>query len=237
VVIDACFEDAQVNACERMIAKHGSLLDPAQMAALGKTDPGSFPPRVQTGYRRDLEPPDMSEGFAAIEVRPFVRRPDPARTRRAQLVEIDGVLWRSRSGARSPVSIDDAEIAMGRAKVLRAHAEAGWVVAGIAWRPEIAEGTRTIDEVESTFEALRARLGVALEVLTCPHAGGPPVCWCRKPLPGLGVVLAHRHGVALDRSLHVGHGPADRTFAATLGMEYADHEGFFADRADVPEPA
>lgn len=228
VVIAASLEDAQVNACERMIAKHGDLLSPAQMAALGRSDPGSFPPRVQWGYRRDLEPPDASEGFAAIEVRPFVRAPDPARTRRALLVEIDGVLWRSRSGARAPASIEDAEIAATRADALRAYADEGWVIAGIAWRPEIEEEGRAVEDVERTFDALRERLGIAMEVALCPHGGGPQACWCRKPLPGLGVRLARRHGIALDRSLHVGRGAADRTFARALGMAYAEHDVFFA---------
>jgi len=54
----------------------------------------------------------------------------------------------------------------------------------------------------------------------CGHPPGPPVCWCRKPLPGL--ALAHAHGHGLARSLHLGKGPADRGFATRAGMRYAD---------------
>jgi histidinol phosphatase-like enzyme len=46
------------------------------------------------------------------------------------------------------------------------------------------------------------------------------VCWCRKPLPGLALLLAHRHGFSLTDSVHVGHSPADRGFAARAGIAF-----------------
>jgi histidinol phosphatase-like enzyme len=55
------------------------------------------------------------------------------------------------------------------------------------------------------------------------------VCWCRKPVPGLGLVLARRHDLDLARSLHVGRGAADRGFAERLGLR-------FLDAADLAEP-
>jgi histidinol phosphatase-like enzyme len=61
----------------------------------------------------------------------------------------------------------------------------------------------------------------------CPHAGGPPKCWCRKPLPGLGLLLARRHHLDLSSSIHVGRGPADRGFAERLGMRYVDFANGF----------
>jgi aryl-alcohol dehydrogenase-like predicted oxidoreductase/predicted kinase len=58
------------------------------------------------------------------------------------------------------------------------------------------------------------------EHAVCTHPGGPPVCWCRPPLPGLMLDFARRHGVAPERSLVVGSGPAHRTLARTLGARF-----------------
>ena len=44
----------------------------------------------------------------------------------------------------------------------------------------------------------------------CPHAAGPPQCWCRKPLPGLGVSLTHRQHLDPTACIYVGDGLARR---------------------------
>lgn len=68
---------------------------------------------------------------------------------------------------------------------------------------------------------LAARLGAeVVETAACPHPGGPPICWCRPPLPGLPLAFARRHGVDLSRSLLLGTGPAHRTLANALGARY-----------------
>jgi histidinol phosphatase-like enzyme len=54
----------------------------------------------------------------------------------------------------------------------------------------------------------------------CPHPAGPPVCWCRPPLPGLIQAFARTHSVDLSRSILVGTGPAHRTLAKTIGATY-----------------
>ena len=58
------------------------------------------------------------------------------------------------------------------------------------------------------------------EHAVCTHPGGPPICWCRPPLPGLLLELARRHGVALERSIVVGESAAHRTLANTLGAGF-----------------
>jgi aryl-alcohol dehydrogenase-like predicted oxidoreductase len=58
------------------------------------------------------------------------------------------------------------------------------------------------------------------EVGVCPHPGGPPICWCRPPLPGLILAFAREHGVDPGRSVLVGTSAAHRTLATTLGARY-----------------
>jgi hypothetical protein len=90
--------------------------------------------------------------------------------------------------------IDEVDVAAWR--------EAGWLVVGTAWGEAFAS--------------------TELDVAVCSHPAGPPVCWCRKPMPGLGLLLTRKHGLDLVRSWHVGRGAADRGFAERLGMRFAE---------------
>lgn len=65
-----------------------------------------------------------------------------------------------------------------------------------------------------------ADLSHSAGVAICPHAAGPPVCWCRPPLPGLIVAFAREHGIDPARSTLVGTSPAHKTLATTLGATY-----------------
>jgi aryl-alcohol dehydrogenase-like predicted oxidoreductase/predicted kinase len=67
--------------------------------------------------------------------------------------------------------------------------------------------------------AARVRAPV-VETGACSHGGGPPVCWCRPPLPGLPLAFARRRGVDPARSLLVGTSAAHRTLAAALGARF-----------------
>ena len=112
---------------------------------------------------------------------------------RALFVWCDGILMRSRSGARTPVSADDVDVVEGRGAVLRRYRDEGWRVVGLSWQPEIADGARTPEEAEAVLARMRALLDVDMDTMYCPHGAGPPVCWCRKPLPGLAVLAIERH--------------------------------------------
>jgi hypothetical protein len=65
------------------------------------------------------------------------------------------------------------------------------------------------------------RVGGDAESALCPHAAGPPQCWCRPPLPGLLLDFARRHRVDPAHSLVIGTGPAHRSLAAALGARYS----------------
>src|SRR6185312_9030698 len=97
-----------------------------------------------------------------------------------------------------------------------------WRILGLSWQPEIAANTITPDQVTAMFAEMRRQLGVDIDVEYCPHGAGPPTCWCRKPLPGLGVVFIHRHRLDPARCLYVGVGPQDPGFARRLGFQYRD---------------
>ena len=231
VCVSTAVADAQVNAVTRIVERYGRLLDVDELAVHRKRDPAALAPMTQFRYQRELEPPDVSEGFARVDVVPFERRADPSRTGRAVLVWCDGILLRSLSGQRTPASVDDLDVDPRGAAILRRYADEGFRLLGLSWQPEIAEGQRTIAGVEQVFAAMNERLGLPIEMEYCPHAAGPPQCWCRKPLPGLGVLLIHRHRLDPSSCIYVGDGPQDAGYAQRLGFAYRPAKEFFEDEA------
>ena len=221
-------EDAQVNAVWRMWSTYQRLLGPDEMREAVKRDVNAFGPTVQFRYQRDLEPPDPSEGFACVDVVPFARERRPPFSQKAVLVWCDGILVRSRSGLRSPSSPEDVELVEDRSQVLRRHAEAGWRVLGLSWRPDVAAGTITAEMVDTVFAKVRELLDVAIDIRYCPHGGGAPACWCRKPLPGLGVAFVREYELDPAECTYVGAGAHDAAFARRLGFTYRDAADFFS---------
>lgn len=229
VWLSTSVEAAQVNAASRMVSKYGRLLEPHEMRKTVKRDISAFPPGVQFRHQRELEPPDPSEGFSAIEAMPFVRRHDSSMSNRAVIVWCDGVLIRpSADTGRSLMAQEDIDVFAERGAVLRGYQEDGWLVLGISWRPEVADQTLTIEQVDASLSRVRALLGVSIEILYCPHGAGPPICWCRKPLPGLGVLFIQRHHLDPSLCIYVGTGSQDPGFARRLGFQYRDADDFFA---------
>jgi hypothetical protein len=95
----------------------------------------------------------------------------------------------------------------------------------------VAAGFQPTDAPHLVFDwdpgGSRERLDAAVEIIggdaegaLCPHAAGPPQCWCRPPLPGLPLAFARKHGIDPARSLVVGTGPAHRNLAEALGADY-----------------
>lgn len=198
-------EDAQTNAVWRIVNRYGRLPTDDELIRLRRSDITLFLPTAQFKYRRELEAPDDSEGFSHIEVVPFVRRQDSEFVNRAVIV-----------------SCDDVDDLVRLASRLREFRDAGYRLLGISWRPEIAEGQRSEESVKAMFARECERLGVDVDVECCPHAAGPPRCWCRKPLPGLGVVLIKRYRLDSAQCVYVGAGPHDSGFARRLGFTFRD---------------
>jgi aryl-alcohol dehydrogenase-like predicted oxidoreductase/predicted kinase len=224
-------EDAQTNAAWRLVSRYGRLPGDAELTRLRRQDVAAFLPTVQFRYQRELEPPDIAEGFSRIERVPFERRLAPSFVHRALIVWCDDLLLRSRSGQRAPLTPDDVDAAAVKAcaPIVRRYRDEGWRVLGMSWQPQIAAGTQTVAGAEAVFARMRALLGessdggeIDMDVAHCPHAAGPPACWCRKPLPGLGVLFIHRYALDPTRCLYVGRGPQDAGFARRLGFIHRD---------------
>ncbi|HEY8206974.1 MAG TPA: aldo/keto reductase [Myxococcaceae bacterium] len=193
--LDISMAQAQVNVVLRMLDAHGRLLSPDELKR-GK-GPTQLSPNSLFRTARELEPPSHDEGFDTLERIAFQRRPSSAGAP-ARLLAWDAVL----DAEGRPTA--DAQRALGPPGTRR-------LVFG--WKPD-------------ADAAQLARSVVALDpearFLHCPHPAGPPVCWCRPPLPGLPLLFAREAQVDLSCSTLVGTGAPHRNLAAALGCSYEE---------------
>jgi gluconate kinase len=196
VWLDTPLAQAQVNLVERLLDRFGALPTPEQLKEKAHSAPGLLSPTQQMRAFRELEPPADDEGFVDVEHVAFARAPNGAQTRRGVFV------------AAATFSVSGWEEALADARPAAPHLV-------FDWRPGGADS-----DLDSVVAAAARVVSGTVEAAICPHPGGPPICWCRPPLPGIPLSFARRHDVDPARSLVVGMSPAHRTLAMTLGARY-----------------
>jgi len=193
---DTPLAQAQVNLVERLLDTFGGLPSPDELRALVRRHPGLLAPTSHMRTVRELEPPSVDEGFADVEVIVFVRRSAPDHARPGVFIAAAAL---DRPGWEHALAHGDPT-----APHLLFH-----------WSP---------GDTPAALEPSRLRLEAAMtgrvDVAMCPHPAGPPVCWCRPPLPGLPLAFARARHVDPARSVLIGTGPAHRNLAAALGARY-----------------
>jgi aryl-alcohol dehydrogenase-like predicted oxidoreductase/predicted kinase len=194
--IDTPLAQAQVNIVGRLLERFGSLPTPEELRGLARREPGVHAPTSQMRALRELEPPSTDEGLADVEQVTFERTP-PSR----------------REGAGVMVAAAALRTPSWKHPLEQADRDAPHLV--FDWSPDGVPTALAADVARLTGE-----VAGPVESALCPHAAGPPSCWCRPPLPGLPLAFARAQGVDPARSFLVGTGPAHRTLATTLGARY-----------------
>jgi len=221
-------DEAYTNVVLRILGRYGRLLGPEELKELAKDDPNLPPPAAMAKWAASFEAPHLDEGFGAVEEVPFVRRVDPGFTGKGLLLDVDGTLRRTKSGEIFPRDPDDVELLPGRREVLRRYVADGYRLFFVSNQSGVASGTVTREAVDAAFARTVALLGLPVtEVRYCPHPAFPAGCFCRKPLPGLGVALIQAHQLAREHLIMVGDMDSDRDFARSLGVRYVPAEEFF----------
>ena len=199
VWLDTPLAQAQVNLVERLLDRLGALPSPEQLRTLARREPGLMAPTSQMRVLRELELPGDDEGFASVERVPFER---------------------VRREGRPGVLVAAAALTAPGWNLAVEQADPAAPCLLFDWRPD-----GSADDLAEAERLLSAIVSGRVERAVCPHGAGPPVCWCRPPLPGLPLAFARAHGVALARSTLIGTSSAHRTLAATLGAGYVEAEG------------
>lgn len=193
--LDTSLAQAQVNLVTRLVERFGALPSPEALRRAAREEEGLLTPTAQMRALRELEPPSDDEGFEAVDQVAFART--GSSSTRAGVFVAAGALrrdgWRRALGG---VDRDAPSLVF------------DWISDGDP------------DALLTLAQALGAEIAGPVESAVCPHAAGPPRCWCRPPLPGLPLAFAHRHRVDPSRSVLVGSSPAHRTLATALGARF-----------------
>jgi len=225
------FADATTNVVNRILDRYGELLGPEELKELAKTDPNLPPPAAMLKYLAGFEPPIADEGFSAIETIPFKReRKGKKGTRKGLLLDVDGTLRTTRSGEIYPNDPDDVVLLPGRTEILRQWIERGYGLFLVSNQSGVASGQLTSERADEVFARTVELLDLPVEeILYCPHPAFPVSCFCRKPMPGMGLLLMRKHALDPDQLVMVGDMESDEQFASNIGARYYHADAFFSD--------
>lgn len=225
-MMETTLEDAQLNACLRMMKKHGVVPDLKQMASF--CDPNTFPVAVIYKYRKEFQPPSIKEGFDQVIKVPFVRTWGKEYVNKAIICDYDGTLRLCRDGSKFPSDPKNVKVLPNRAEVLKAWKAKGYHILGASNQSGIDKGQLTKAQAEACFQETNRQLGDIIEnFLFCPHRVPPISCYCRKPNPGMGAYFIETFKLNPSQCIMVGDIGSDKSSAARCGFQYADASEFF----------
>lgn len=230
------FEDAQFNACLRMVKLTGKILSPEEMK--NNKNPNLFPPAALYGARSRFEgkdknlkhsgkqTPTIKEGFSRVDEREFIRTWPEAHKNKAIILDFDDTLRTSTGPNPWPTKPSEVKILPGRTKVLKEWEAKGYLLLGASNQSAIAKGLPEADCI-ACFEKTLELLGINIEYLYCPHSVPPVSCYCRKPGPCMGAYFIIKHQLKPSECIFVGDSTSDKTFAQRCGFQFQYPIEFF----------
>ena len=225
-IMGTSIEDAQFNVVQRAIKLLGTFPTPEAIKKAKHTN--IFPPTVLFKYKKEYQKPTVEEGFSKVEVVPFVRQADPTFTNKAIILDYDGTLRECINGNdKYPVEESQIEIKTNRKKFLDQYKKKGYLLLGMSNQSGIAKGELTDETARRLFEVTNKMIGVDIEIRYCSHQSNPIACYCRKPMPGVGVEYIMKHKLRAKDCIMVGDMTTDKTFASRSGFQYVDQAEFF----------
>jgi HAD superfamily hydrolase (TIGR01662 family) len=218
------FEDAQLNACLRMIQRAGKILSPEELKK--SKDPNLFPPIALYAARKNFQKPDKSEGFDSIDNREFVREWPADYTNEAYIFDYDDTLRESTGPNRWPEKPQHVKALPKRKEKLQQLEKKGAILLGASNQSAIAKGLPEADCI-ACFEETNKQLGVKIDYQYCPHRVPPVSCYCRKPAPGLLAYHIVKRKLNPSKCVFVGDSTSDRTCAERVGVKFQTPSEFF----------
>ena len=242
VWLQTSFEDAQLNACLRMIKQTGDILMPDEFKGKG---PNLFPPAALFAYKSKFENkpkkgvypagakgkqhPTTAEGFSEVENIPFVRIWPKDYTNEAVIIDADDTVRRSTGQYAWPIDPSEVEVIDGCEGKLEDERGNGKLIIGVSNQSthEKKETRTPLDVIDACFDETNEQLGMEIEWHYCPHYRFPVACYCRKPHSGLGARIICKHKLNPAKCLYVGDSTSDKTFAKRCGFQYKDAKEYF----------
>ncbi len=91
-------------------------------------------------------------------------------------------------------------------------------------KPTLQEGFHKVEKIKFTRKKdkniyTNEMLGMDIDYLFCPHQAYPQVCYCRNPMPGMGVQFIEKYKLNPSQCIMVGDMKTDQTFAERCGFQ------------------
>jgi len=223
--LNTSIEDAQFNACMRMMNRKGKILSAEDLKK--EKSPNLFPPVVLFKYKKQFEKPTISEGFDLVAKREFNRIFPNDWTGKAIFLDYDGTLRDTISGAKWPCHPDDVKVLPNRREILDQYVRLGYMLLGVSNQSGIAKDNPVEKDAIACFERTNNLLGLNIEYAYCPHKVPPISCFCRKPMPGMAVQFFHKYKLNPKECIMVGDVTSDKTFAKRSHMKFIHADEFF----------
>ena len=223
-MMETTLEDAQLNACLRMLKKYGSIPEDFKTVK----DPNTFPPAVIYKYRKEFQQPTAKEGFDQVIKVPFVRTWGPEYKNKAVICDYDGTLRLCNDGAKFPVTPAQIKVLPNRLETLRRYHKDGYSIFGASNQSGVAKGDFTLEEANICFQHTNRLLGdLVTKYLFCPHRVPPITCYCRKPSVGMSAYFIEKYKLLPSKCIMVGDTGTDKSFAVRSGFQFVHADEFF----------
>jgi HAD superfamily hydrolase (TIGR01662 family) len=194
-----------------------------------KKDASIYPPVAIYRSRKIFERPTIEEGFNKVKKVKFERDLDKSVYKNhAFIFDYDGTLRKTISGDKYPLSVQDIEIFPKRASILREYHEKGHRLLGVSNMSLVSKKKISFEEAKKCYDYTNQLLDVPVEYSFCPHPAFPQICYCRKPMPGLGVAFIEKYKLDPSKCIMVGDMKTDKTFAERCGFQFKYAEEFFS---------
>lgn len=211
-------EEAQMNACIRMVRKYGYLPGPDDFGKL--KDPNAFPPAALFHYRKIFEKPTTAEGFDEVVEVPFKRVWPADYHKKAVIFDYDQTLRDSGGEYNYPTKFEEIIIRHKMARVISDFEKQRYILLGASNQSGIAKGILTDEMARKCFEETNQQLGVRLDFRYCPHKIPPVSCYCRKPHCGIGALFIEKYKLCPSLCIMIGDQTTDETFAERCGFQF-----------------
>ncbi len=213
------FEDAQLNACLRMVKRTGKLLSPEEMKA--SKDPNLFPPVALFNYRKIFQKPTSAEGFDEVVEIPFNRVWPAEYTNKALILDFDGTLRESLGDYDYPTKLSDIKVNRAVTSAVHFFQSKGFIILGASNQSGISKGILSDNDAVECFNETNKQLNITMsEVCYCPHRIPPVTCYCRKPHAGMGAYFITKYKLLPSLCVMVGDQTTDETFAERCGFKF-----------------
>jgi HAD superfamily hydrolase (TIGR01662 family) len=221
-------EISQFNICWRMVQLYGKVLRTKADYKTVADSPHALPPTAMFRMFKRLVKPDLSEGFAAIEIikpKPWAL---PAEFRNsAVIIDYDGTVRETTTGDKYPKDPSHVRAFPEAARKLQALAAEGVLILGASNQSGVAKNDPPMDVCKACFDETNRQLGVEIPVDFDYSRAHPVSSWHRKPFPGMGIDAIWKHKLDPRKVTYVGDRTTDRTFAKRCGFKFEYAKDFF----------